>query len=246
MIGLPKAILVRHYAPFSLLLILGASCTNRDLPFQTAPTKPAFAIQDATTVSGSVSAWGFNREGELGNGTNTTTYPQGLDTPGPVSGLTGVTAIAGGRLHSLALKGDGTVWGWGYNGNGELGNGTSTFTDHPTPVQVLGLSGVTAIAGGGFHSLALKSDGTVWAWGYNADGELGNGTFTNSNAPVQVLRLSGVTAIAGGGFHSLALKSDGTVWAWGRSEEHTSELQSRLHLVCRLLLEKKKMILRTH
>jgi len=332
MIGLPKAILVRHYAPFSLLLILGASCTNRDL----TPTKPAFAIQDgavanglSNTVSGSVSAWGFNREGELGNGTNTTTYPQGLDTPGPVSGLTGVTAIAGGQLHSLALQSDGTVWAWGYNGNGqlgngtqtdnntpvqvlgpggvgyltgvtalavggsnlhslvvksdgtvwawgldnegelgngttftsftpvqvlgpggvgyltgvtalavgfelslalqsdgtvwawgyngngELGNGTFTFTDNPTPVQVLGLSGVTAIAGGGFHSLALKSDGTVWAWGYNADGELGNGTFTNSNAPVQVLGLSGVTAIAGGGFHSLALKSDGTVWAWG-------------------------------
>src|SRR6266446_4685985 len=153
MIGLPKAILVRHYAPFCLLLILGASCTNRDLPFETAPTKPAFAIQDATTVSGTVSAWGFNLEGELGNGTNTTTYPFGLNTPGPVSGLTGVTAIAGGGRHSLALKSEGTVWAWGNNFAGQLGNGTETNSN--VPVQVLGpggvgyLGGVTALAEGG-------------------------------------------------------------------------------------------------
>ena len=230
MIGLPKAILVRHYAPFSLLLILGASCTNRDL----TPTKPAFAIQDgavanglSNTVSGSVSAWGFNREGELGNGTNTTTYPQGLDTPGPVSGLTGVTAIAGGQLHSLALQSDGTVWAWGYNGNGQLGNGTQT--DNNTPVQVLGpggvgyLTGVTALAVGGsnLHSLVVKSDGTVWAWGLDNEGELGNGTTFTSFTPVQVLGpggvgyLTGVTALAVGFELSLALQSDGTVWAWG-------------------------------
>ena len=218
MIGLQKAILVRHYAPFSLLLILGASCTNRDLPFETTPTKPAFAIQDgavanglSNTVSGTVLAWGDNVDGQLGNGTFTTS-----NTPVEVSGLTGVTAIAAGGAfnhHSLALKSDGTVWAWGYNGGGELGNGT--YTDNNTPVEVNGLSGVTAIAGGGFHGLALKSDGTVWAWGYNVSGQLGNGTNTTSNTPVQVSGLSGVAAIAGGDIHSLALKSDGTVWAWG-------------------------------
>src|SRR2546428_6526575 len=126
MIGLPKAILARHYAPFSLLLILGASCTNRDLPLETRPTKPAFAVQDATTVSGTVWAWGYNGFGELGNGTFTATYPYGIDTPGPVSGLSGVTAIAGGNYHSLALKSDGTVWAWGQNFIGQLGNGTIT------------------------------------------------------------------------------------------------------------------------
>ncbi|PYP30368.1 MAG: hypothetical protein DMD49_10690, partial [Gemmatimonadetes bacterium] len=72
-------------------------------------------------------------------------------------------------------------------------------------------------AGGAFnhHSLALKSDGTVWAWGANSAGQLGNGSFTGSNTPVQTSGINGVTAIAGGQLHSLALKSDGTVWAWG-------------------------------
>jgi len=68
---------------------------------------------------------------------------------------------------------------------------------------------------GGYHSLALKSDGTVWAWGDNYYGDLGDGTTTDRNTPVQVSGLTGVTAISGGGQYSLALKSDGTVWAWG-------------------------------
>jgi hypothetical protein len=111
------------------------------------------------------------------------------------------------------LKNDGTVWAWGYNGDGELGNGTNTDSNVPVPVS--GLSGITAIAGGGYHSLALKNDWTVWAWGYNEYGQLGNGTNTDSNVPVPVSGLSGITAIAGGEYHSLALKNDWTVWTWG-------------------------------
>src|SRR5437879_5440609 len=190
MIGSPKTILVRHFAPFFLLLILSASCTNRDLPLEATPMKPAFAIQDATTVSGTVSAWGYNGSGQLGNGTFTNS-----NTPVQTSGITGVTAIARGNIHSLALKSDGTVYAWGYNGEGELGNGT--YTDSNTPVEVSGLSGVTAIDGGVVHSLALKSDGTVYAWGWNAYGQLGNGTNTTSNTPVAVSGLTGVTAISG-------------------------------------------------
>jgi large repetitive protein len=84
------------------------------------------------------------------------------------------------------------------------------MTQSDTPVQVSGLSGVVAIAGGYFHSLALKSDWTVWAWGYNLYGELGNGTTTQSDTPVQVSGLSGVVAIAGGDYLSLALVSPNT------------------------------------
>lgn len=80
--------------------------------------------------------------------------------------------ISGGADHSLALKSDGTVWAWGENWWGQLGDGTTPGRSCK-PVQVSGLSGVIAISGGGGHSLALKSDGTVWAWGYNKYGELG-------------------------------------------------------------------------
>jgi alpha-tubulin suppressor-like RCC1 family protein len=123
-----------------------------------------------------------------------------------------VQKIAGGALQSLALKSDGTVWAWGNNQYGQLGNGATTDSSVPVPVQ--GLTNVVSIAAG-VHSLALRSDGTVWAWGYNYDGELGNGTLTNSNVPVEVQGLTNAVAIAAGYYHSLAVRSDGTVWAWG-------------------------------
>jgi hypothetical protein len=91
---------------------------------------------------------------------------------GSSAAFTTTPMIAAGQSHSLALKSDGTVWAWGYNGEGSvLGDGTTT--DRKTPVQVKNLSGVTAIAAGTDHSLALKNDGTVWAWGH---APLGNGS----------------------------------------------------------------------
>src|SRR5207253_7607239 len=110
-------------------------------------------------------------------------------TPLQVSGLGGVTAIAAGSLNALALKSDGTVWGWGYNYYGQVGNGQSG-NNVLSPVRVGGLTGVVAIAAGnnGFTSYALKANGSVWAWGYDGLGQLGNGT-SNENAhpaPVQV------------------------------------------------------------
>ena len=95
-----------------------------------------------------------------------------------------ITAIVEGWNHSLALKGDGTVWAWGYNGYGQLGNRTNRDSNVPVPVS--NLMGITAIVGGCLHSLALKNDGTVWAWGWNGEGQLGNGTNTKSNVPVRV------------------------------------------------------------
>src|ERR1035441_1849035 len=74
---------------------------------------------------------------------------------------------------------------------------------------------VPFVAAGANHSLFLKSDGTMWAWGSNQYGQLGDGTTTNRSSPVQVSGLTGVVMIAAGGFQSLAVKSDGTVWAWG-------------------------------
>ncbi|GAN34668.1 MAG: hypothetical protein DYG83_16235 [Candidatus Brocadia sp. AMX2] len=167
---------------------------------------------------GTVWAWGRNDFGQLGNGTTSdSTIPIQVNTvPGKTGNFNGITAIAGGWSYSVALKFDGTVWGWGRNDFGQLGNGTTN--DSAVPVQVNNLSDAAALAGGGFHGLALRSDGTVWGWGRNDFGQLGNGTTNDSAAPVQVSNLSDVAALAGGGFHSLALKSDGTVWGWGRND----------------------------
>ncbi len=168
----------------------------------------------AVKNDGTVWAWGENRWGQLGDGT-TINRP----TPVQVSGLTNVlpvpTFIAGGGDHSIALKNDGTVWAWGRGDYGQLGDGT--WTSKATPVQVNGLTGVMAVAagGGGFHSIALRYDRTVWAWGRGGACELGDGICRNRNTPVQVSGLTNVIAIAGGYFHSIALKNDGTVWAWG-------------------------------
>ena len=134
--------------------------------------------------------------------------------------------IAGGSTHSLALKNNGTVWAWGKNTFGQLGYRTKrsgialSMISSTTPAQVSGLSDMTAIAAGGSNSMALKSDGTVWAWGFNEYGQLGDGRYYYSQrSVVKVSGLNQVTALAGGGFHSMALKPDGTVWAWGDNRD---------------------------
>jgi hypothetical protein len=155
----------------------------------------------ALKEDGTVWAWGDNSQGELGNGTTTSSK-----WPVKVHNLSGVKAIAG-DTHSLALKEDGTVWAWGENAFGELGNGTTTTTGcycSKVPVGVSNLSGVKAIAAGPGFSLALKTDGTVSAWGWNGLGQLGNGSTTSSTTPVRVSNLGNVKAIAARGYQSLA------------------------------------------
>ncbi|MFN8516970.1 MAG: RCC1 repeat-containing protein [Chloroflexia bacterium] len=191
-------------------------------------------------ASGLVWAWGNDNGGQLGDGTaeNPVVNPTPGQVVGPTSGtfLSDVVAVAGGSAFSLALKRDGTVWAWGYDDAGRLGDGTmETPTIRATPSQVVApgggfLTDVIAIAGGSRHSLALKSDGTVWAWGEDGSGQLGDGIpsgTTFSAIPSQVVApgggfLSNISAIAGGAYHNLALKSDGTVWGWGIAEGESS------------------------
>jgi len=125
--------------------------------------------------------------------------------------------LSAGEQYSLALKSDGTVWAWGSNRSGQLGDGTggNLYDYKAEPVQVSGLSGAVAVSAGSRHSLAVKEDGTVWAWGYNGSGQLGDGTTDQRFTPVQVSGLSGILAVSAGNSHSLAVKQDGTVWAWG-------------------------------
>ena len=167
----------------------------------------------ALKADGTVWTWGNNFYGALGDGGNNSGGQRLI--PAQVSGLTDVVAVSVGD-HAVAVKADGTVWAWGDNGEGQLGDGTKTF--RASPVQVSGLAGViSASAGrpGSNHTVALKSDGTVWAWGNNDAGQLGDGTLTSSSYPVQVSGLAGVVSVDVGRDHTIAAKSDGTVWTWG-------------------------------
>jgi hypothetical protein len=161
----------------------------------------------ALSADGTVWAWGSGWYGRLGDGTYAHQF-----SPIRVPGLSGVAAISGGGLHSLALGSDGKVWAWGWNDaqpvggaadGGQIGDGTTT--PRLMPVRLSNFTGVVAIAAGGAHSLALKADGSVWAWGYNAMGQIGDGTVTARHIPVRVSGLGGAVRIAAGVWHSMAL-----------------------------------------
>jgi alpha-tubulin suppressor-like RCC1 family protein len=143
----------------------------------------------------------------------------------PQQVLTGAAAIAAGggsnnNQHSIVIMLDGTAWTFGYNSHGELGNGTNILHYYPNcrpPAPVSGLTDATTAAAGSYFTTALRSDGTVWAWGHNVYGQLGDGTKTDRLTPVQVSGLTGVTALVAGSGHVLVLKNDRTVWGWGSS-----------------------------
>ena len=122
--------------------------------------------------------------------------------------------VASGRNHRLAINSRGELYAWGHNDEGQLGIGTTTDKEL-APQRVGRDSDWKAVSGGEDHSLALKSDGTLYAWGKNDRGQLGIGSTNNENAPQQVGNGSDWEAIAAGGGHSLALKSDGTLYSWG-------------------------------
>ena len=166
----------------------------------------------ALSNTGGLWAWGDGLHGELGNNT----FNDLQATPVQVTNLTsGVTALSANSfsIHALAVK-SGAVYAWGSNSSGQLGDGTTT--NRSVPVQPAGITGtVASVAAGGTHSLALTSDGHLWAWGDNTHGELGDGTTTSHTTPEMLSGISGVKAITAGDNMSFALKTDGTVWAWG-------------------------------
>ncbi len=199
----------------------------------------------ALLEDGTLQSWGVNANGQLGRPSEPCGRLGCGPTPGHVSGLREVTAIAAGEDHSLALRADGTVWTWGQNFYSQSGSPPS-FSTLPTPVG--GLTGVTAIAAGSAHSLALGGDGSVWVWGANTYGyagrpgpdfcsTAGGQPMTCNPTPVQVDGLLGMTAIAAGGAHNLALGREDHVvppdlpasaWEWpGCRRAHPAALSAR-------------------
>jgi alpha-tubulin suppressor-like RCC1 family protein len=164
----------------------------------------------ALMSNGTVMAWGEGESGQLGNGTL-----KSSSVPVTVKGLSGVRAIAAGAEFSLAVLTSGTVEAWGSNAYGQLGDPEIEETSN-VPVAVGGLTGVSTVAAGANHALALLSGGTVKAWGEDAFGEIGDGAFaTRVGTPQPVSGLTGVTAVSAGTGDSAALLGSGTLETWG-------------------------------
>ena len=171
------------------------------------------AHMTAIKTDGTLWVWGWVGRGQLGNGT----ISQNKSTP--------VTTFAGGnnwkqvscgQYYTAAIKTDGTLWVWGGGIYGQLGNAKTT--DVSTPVTTFaGGTNWKQVSCGGLHTSAIKTDGTLWTWGFGNEGRLGNAKTTNSSTPVTTF--AGGTnwkQVSCGGIHTSAIKTDGTLWTWGR------------------------------
>ncbi|WP_395813673.1 RCC1 domain-containing protein [Archangium minus] len=164
---------------------------------------------------GTVWGWGSSGSGQLGALPDPNYF-----TPTQVPGISDVVAISAGKYFSLALRRDGSVWAWGDNLTSQLGIDGSSISQRAEPAPIPGLTNVVSISAGGYHALAVRQDGSVWAWGLLY--ELGGSYYPfPGTTPVQVPGLSDAVAVTASSAmnwmsaSSLALRQDGSVWGWG-------------------------------
>jgi alpha-tubulin suppressor-like RCC1 family protein len=164
-------------------------------------------------TDGTAWCWGDNGDGELGDGTTTSSA-----VPVQVAGGSADWAtLTAGSHHTCGVKTDHTAWCWGDSGYGQLGNGTTTYST--VPVQVAGGSADWAtLTTGEDHTCGLKTNGTAWCWGNNKIRGLGSGTWNSSAVPVQAAGGSADWATLTAGYtHTCGLKTDHTAWCWGQN-----------------------------
>lgn len=165
--------------------------------------------------------FGIKSDGTLwvwGAGAHTFTDHTSADSNAPIQVGTDSnwSTITSGYFHTLLQKTDGTLWGLGQNSSGELGNDSLYFQD--TALQIGTDATWTQIsAGKDSHTLAVKSDGSLWSWGNNQHAQLGDGTTTNRPVPTRIGTDNNWAQVSAGGYHSIAVKTDGTLWTWGEN-----------------------------
>lgn len=165
---------------------------------------------------GSLWAWGKNDKGQIGDGTTTDRLSPKMISPGPTW-----ISVAAGDKFSFALRSNGTLWAWGDRSVGQLGDGVTSATPVLAAKQIGGSDWV-AVKAGDLHVVALKKDGTLWAWGYGGFGQLGNGDSANQSVPIQESTLDNRwVGIGAGAVDSMGIKEDGTLWTWGWNDRGT-------------------------
>ena len=169
----------------------------------------------AIKTDGTLWAWGYNFYGQLGDGTSAN-----RNAPIQIGVDADWSYISAGLHYSLALKTNGTIWAWGRNNSGQLGIGSNLAPNDIKliPTQVGTATDWVKIIAGDAHSLAIKANGTLWAWGFNLYGQLGNGLNTDRLIPTQIGTATNWSQIAGGDGHTVALKTDSTLWTWGDNQ----------------------------
>lgn len=163
----------------------------------------------ALKSNGTLWAWGFNGNSNLGDGTSNNSL-----VPIQIGTANNWSKIASGYYHTLAIKTNGSLWAWGSNDlGGALGDGTIISKNFP--IQVGTATNWSKIAGGNVHSVAVKTDGTLWAWGGNTVGQVGNGNTTDVLTPTQIGTANNWTDVSAGLAHTIALQSNGSIWTCG-------------------------------
>jgi alpha-tubulin suppressor-like RCC1 family protein len=155
--------------------------------------------------------WGNNNFGQLGD--NTTTNKS---SPVQVGALTNWEQVAAGTYHAAAVKTDGTIWAWGGNSNASFSPGAvgdNTVVNRSSPVQIGALTNWFQVSAQ-THTSAVKTDGTLWSWGYNGNGQLGDNTTANKSSPVQIGALTNWAQVSAS-YHTSAITTSGQLYAWG-------------------------------
>jgi alpha-tubulin suppressor-like RCC1 family protein len=190
----------------SFNLISDHAALNVSYPWVFASAGSGYSV--ALKSDGSLWTWGYSVNGQLGeSGRANTKIPVrvGTDT---------WLAVSAGIKHVLAIKSDGTLWAWGDNDKGQLGNGYYGIT-YNLLQKISSDTTWVSVSAGDSHSHAIKSDGTLWAWGRNYWGELGDGFTADKYVPTKIGAATDWATVSAGAYHCVGLKKDGSLWAWG-------------------------------